>query len=293
MNANRFELPASAAVSRSLSMRVEMPRAWTSMLRRSGSITVLALFSGLAALGCGSDGDDSAAGTNAQGSGGSAGSGGAGGQHAGVGGSASTAALCDAVTPYCEALYACCADPPFGYTDVADCKTKFGDYCSTEVVPFVDAQVAAGSTALDPKALDGCIAKLDAMQSGGGACSAPPDLVFWYECLAAFRGQVPSGGTCPAQGDFPSFIDCKDGLCDGAKCVAFLGTGDACSSSSGAQCNLPAGEWCIDGTCRARGGVGAPCSPASSDDNLACASMSCGPSGMCVAPTPSGLCSQL
>jgi hypothetical protein len=253
------------------------------LVRKSAAAAIAVSF---AIAGCSGHGDNA----TSTGAGGSAGAGGAAGQ-GGAGGSASATALCSAVDPYCEALFACCANPPFGYTSVDDCKTKFAMYCSTEIAPFVDGQINAGSTVLEPMALDACITTLAAMKPGGTACSAPPDLVFWYDCFGAFHGQIPPGGTCLAQGDFPSFIYCKDGLCPGGQCVAFFATGASCQPAD--ACNLIAGDWCINGTCAKGGNVGAPCSPPSSDDNLQCKSMSCGPSGTCIPPTPVGLCSQL
>ena len=86
---------------------------------------------------------------------------------------AQTAKLCsDAVAPFCDALFACCADPQtlarFGGSADA-CKTTFAASCKTDLGDAILPSAKAGATVLDESRLAACVASLGGMKAGGAA----------------------------------------------------------------------------------------------------------------------------
>ena len=244
--------------------------------------------------------------------GGTTGTGGSGGASAststGTGGSLSPAAqvakLCDdIVTPYCEAILACCTDPAtvanVGGT-VEGCKTKLATDCAKNLGEGILPQAEAGNTVLDQARLAACVSNLESMKAGGASCSRPPTFVLQLDCASAFQGTLAPGAACDATNlQDKEYIPCKEGVCDSGKCVAFLPSGAACNPSAGnfipGGCNYANGERCngagVMGTCGPQGEIGALCWDAGKDKSLTCKSLSCGPAGTCIAPTANGLCS--
>jgi hypothetical protein len=217
---------------------------------------------------------------------------------------AQVAKLCaDVVAPYCEALFACCMDPMIlanvGGT-VEGCKTKTASECTNDAGQGILPQVKAGNTTLDPTRLAACVARLQGMKAGGAACTRPPTFVLQLDCITAFQGTIAPGAACDATDlHDDEFLPCKDGVCTGGKCQAFLASGAACDPSqnnfAAGGCNYPNGELCVGtgtvGKCGPQGAVGDACGDAGHDKSFSCASMSCGPAGTCIAPTADGLCS--
>ncbi|MBI4956536.1 MAG: hypothetical protein HY908_31255 [Myxococcales bacterium] len=208
----------------------------------------------------------------------------------GTGGGASATELwCDAVGgPFCEALFACCADAgllaAYG-GDVAACKAQWLAECParvSEIAPLV----AAGTSAPDPTQLDACVADLTALAAGGAACVEPPRFVYHMTCVSAFRGQVPAGSPCVTTPDDISFVECAHGLCVNGTCTALGAETEACNPD-GAPCDYTAGLWCsydgVTASCAPRADVGEPCLPAGGL-SLACKSLTCGANGLCAAP---------
>jgi hypothetical protein len=216
---------------------------------------------------------------------------------------AQTAKFCDdIVAPYCEALFACCADPmklmSAGGT-VAGCKTKFADECAMQIAGPILEQVKAGATALDEARLGVCVTKLTGMKSGGAACTEPPTLLLEDECVASFQGTIAPGGACDSTNlHDDEYIPCKDGVCDTGKCKAFLASGAACdptmNNQAAAGCNYANSELCVGtgmvGKCGPAGDVGAPCAVPDNDKAFDCKSRSCGLDGTCIPATAFGLC---
>ena len=216
---------------------------------------------------------------------------------------AQAAKFCDDITaPYCEALFACCADPmtllSAGGT-VADCKTKFATECAMQIAGPILAQIKAGATALDETRFGVCIAKLTGMKSGGAACTEPATLLLEDECVASFQGTIAPGGACDSTNlHDDEYIPCKDGVCDTGKCKAFLASGAACdptmNDQASAGCNYANSELCVGtgtiGKCGAAGDIGAACAYPDKDKSFDCKSRSCGLDGKCIAPTAYGLC---
>ena len=226
----------------------------------------------------------------------------------GTGGTLSPAAqvakLCDdIVTPYCEAILACCTDP----TTVANvggtvdgCKTKLAADCAKNLGAGILPQAAAGNTVLDQARLAACVSSLESMKAGGASCTRPPTFVLQLDCVSSFQGTLAPGAACDVSMlKDNEYIPCKEGVCAGGKCVAFLPSGAACNPSAGnfipGGCNYVNGERCngagVMGTCGPQGAIGALCWDAGKDKSLTCRSLSCGPAGTCIAPTASGLCS--
>jgi hypothetical protein len=246
--------------------------------------------------------------------GGSTGTGGSGGTSTsaststGTGGSLTPAAqvakLCDdIVAPYCEAILACCTDPStitnVGGT-VDGCKTKFSADCAKDIGEGIVEQAEAGNTVLDQARLAACVASLEGMKAGGASCSRPPTFVVLLDCVTAFQGTLAPGAACDATNLHDNeFIPCKEGVCDNGKCAAFLATGAACDPSKGlfaaGGCNYIKGELCFGagatGKCAPQGAIGAACANPGKDKSFDCKSMSCGPTGTCIAPTVNGVCS--
>lgn len=219
-------------------------------------------------------------------------------------GAAQVAKVCnDVVTPYCEAILACCTDP----VTVADvggtvdgCKAKFAPDCAKNLGEEILVQAEAGNTVLDPARLAACVSSLQGMKAGGASCTRPPTFVLQLDCITAFQGTLAPGAACDSSKlNDNEFIPCKAGVCDSGKCVAFLPTGAACNPSAGnfipGGCNYVNGERCngagVMGTCGPQGEIGALCWDAGKDKSFTCKSMSCGPAGACIAPTANGLCS--
>ena len=217
---------------------------------------------------------------------------------------AQVAKLCDdIVTPYCEAILACCTDPTtitnVGGT-VDGCKTKFSADCAKDIGEGILAQAEAGNTALDQARLAACVTSLEGMKAGGASCSRPPTFVVLLDCVTAFQGTLAPGAACDATNLHDNeFIPCKEGVCDNGKCVAFLAAGAACDPSQGlfaaGGCNYVKGELCAGagatGKCIQQGAIGAACANPGKDKSFDCKSMSCGPTGTCIAPTAKGVCS--
>lgn len=242
--------------------------------------------------------------------GGTTGTGGSGGASTstGTGGSLSAAAqvakLCDdIVTPYCEAMLACCTDPTtvanVGGT-VEGCKIKLAADCAKNLGEGILSQAEAGNTVLDQARLAACVSSLEGMKAGGASCTRPPTFVLQLDCVSAFQGTLAPGAACDATNlHDKEYIPCKEGVCDSGKCVAFLPSGAACNPSAGnfiaGGCNYANGERCngagVMGTCGPQGAIGALCWDIGKDKSLTCKSLSCGPAGTCIAPTASGLCS--
>jgi len=214
---------------------------------------------------------------------------------------AQTAKLCsDAVAPFCDALFACCADPQtlarFGGSADA-CKTTFAASCKTDLGDAILPSAKAGATVLDESRLAACVASLGGMKAGGAACTRPPQFVLIQDCVDAFRGQLAPGAVCDAS-KLPDmgFVPCKAGTCKNGTCNAYLAAGAACDPTqnnlSAAGCNFPDGYTCTGtgtaGTCVKRGAVGDVCDTKSS--GFSCESMACGLDGKCMAPTADLLC---
>ncbi len=210
----------------------------------------------------------------------------------------------DVIAPFCEALFACCADPAkldsAGKT-VAGCKTKLAMECNAQGVPGIVGQLKAGNTALDEARLAACVSSLTSMKAGGATCVRPPWFVLQLDCISAFQGIIPPGGACnPFMLSDQQFIPCKDGSCDLDTCIGFLATGAACdpskNDSGAAGCNYVNRELCIGtgttGTCGLQGEIGDPCYDAGKNGGFSCKSMSCGPGGKCIAPTAAEICVQ-
>lgn len=214
------------------------------------------------------------------------------------------AKLCDdIVTPYCEAILACCTNPTtvanIGGT-VEGCKTKLAADCAKNLGEGVLQQAEAGNTVLDEARLAACVSDLASMKAGGAACTRPPTFVLQRDCVSAFQGTLAPGAACDvAKLSDNEAIPCKEGVCDSGKCVAFLPSGAACNPSAGnflpGGCNYVNGERCngagVMGTCGPQGAIGALCWDAGKDKSFTCKSLSCGPAGTCIAPTAIGLCS--
>ncbi len=246
--------------------------------------------------------------------GGTTGTGGSGGTSAstsastGTGSSLAPAAqvakLCgDIVTPYCEAILACCTNPTtianVGGT-VEGCKTKLAADCFKSLGEKILPQVEAGNTVLDEARLAVCVSDLESMKAGGAACTRPPTFVLQLDCVSAFQGTLAPGAACDVSKlSDNEYIPCKEGVCDSGKCVAFLPSGAACNPSAGNfipdGCNYVNGERCngagVMGTCGPQGAIGALCWDAGKDNSFTCKSLSCGPAGTCITPTANGLCS--
>ena len=235
-------------------------------------------------------------GSGGAGGGGSTGTGGA------VDAAAQLAKFCDDLAaPYCEALFACCADPTrldsHGGT-LAGCKTDFATTCQTEVQPMLEPHVAAGTTKLDEAALAACVSTLSGMKAGGAACVRPPTFVLQLDCVSAFKGTLAPGAACDTSTlNDTEWLICDHGACRSGKCQAFRASGATCDpaedDSAAAGCEFPAGEHCLaGGKCGPVGKVGEACATPGQDKVFGCASMSCGPAGTCVAPTEYGICTE-
>jgi hypothetical protein len=199
--------------------------------------------------------------------------------------------------PFCEALYACCADQMFlqdfagGTLDT--CKTLWanGSGLGSRVLLNLKASLVNGQTAFDPAQMDACVARLTARlvspPAGTAACLEPTPFLLLNTCLgAAFQGQVAPGDACDPWPSLPedlSFTVCKAGRCDKGKCVSFLKAGDACyhgvfpSNATDVICNFIQDEWCNSSTdpgiCAPRVGIGDACSY--SNRNYECKSLDC------------------
>ena len=192
------------------------------------ALVALSALSAAAFLACGPT--DLATGTTCSGSGGEESTGSTTattGTGSGLTPEAQAARFCDDITaPYCEALFACCADPmklmSAGGT-VADGKTKFAGECAMQIAGPILEQIKAGATALDEARLGVCVSKLTGMKSGGAACTEPATLLLELECVASFQGTIASGGACDSTDlHDDEHIPCKDGVCDNGRCKAFL-----------------------------------------------------------------------
>ena len=287
----------------------------SSSASRLGILALLTL-STAAFIACSSESTTtSASGTSSTSSGnggGTTGTGGSGGTSAttstSTGGTltaeAQVAKLCDdIVTPYCEAILACCTDPTtvanVGGT-VEGCKTKLAADCAKNLGEGILPQAEAGNTVLDQARLAACVSSLEGMKAGGAACTRPPTFVLQLDCVTAFQGTLAPGAACDVSKlNDNEYIPCKEGVCASGKCVAFLPSGAACNPSAGnfipGGCNYVNGERCngagVMGTCGPQGAIGALCWDAGKDKSFTCKSLSCGPAGTCIAPTASGLCS--
>ncbi len=291
-----------------------MNRSSSSSAARLGIVALLS-FSTAAFIACSSTDTSptSTSSTSSTASGSGGGSTGTGGSRTtststGTGGSltpvAQVAKLCDdIVAPYCEAILACCADPStitnVGGT-VDGCKTKFSADCAKDIGEGILAQAEAGNTVLDQARLAACVASLEGMKAGGASCSRPPTFVVLLDCVTAFQGTLAPGAACDATNLHDNeFVPCKDGVCDNGKCAAFLAAGAACDPSqalfSAGGCNYVKGELCVGsgatGKCSPQGAIGATCANPGKDKSFDCKSMSCGPTGTCIAPTANGVCS--
>jgi len=214
---------------------------------------------------------------------------------------AQTAKLCDDVTaPFCDALFACCADPQtqarFGGSADA-CKTSFAATCQKDLGGRILPVAKTGATVLDPTRLAACVASLRGMKGGGAACSRPPQFVLLQDCVSAFQGTLAPGAACDAStlSDM-QFVTCKAGTCKNGTCNAYLASGAACDPTqnnfSAAGCNFPDGYTCTGtgtvGTCVKRGAVGDVCDTKSG--GFSCESMVCGLDAKCIAPTVDSIC---
>jgi hypothetical protein len=212
-----------------------------------------------------------------------------------------TAKLCDDVAaPFCDALFACCADPQtLGKVggSVAACNTQFAASCKHDIADAILPTALAGATVLDTTRLSNCVDLLRGMKAGGAACTRPPRFVVELDCIAAFRGQLDDGAACDASmlHDI-AFVPCKAGTCQRGTCRAFLAKGATCdpatNNTAAGGCNFPDGYNCSDrgtvGSCMPRGALGDACDTKAS--SFSCTSMSCDPSGTCIAPTGDRLC---
>jgi hypothetical protein len=157
--------------------------------------------------------------------------------------------------PFCEALFACCADQHtldwFGST-LEGCKAKMGGpHCLREfssyhiddsygfddrpVDPYygLRRRIKDGQVILDQAQLDACVAGLTAMTAGGAACIANVQEFFGVQCITAFKGQLALGDACiwhagTFSGFKYAFIPCKEGRCEEDKCIPFHKVGDIC-----------------------------------------------------------------
>jgi hypothetical protein len=221
-----------------------------------------------------------------------------GGATASTGTGGSSGALgewCEAVTgPFCEALFACCADPMvldnWG-SDVEACKTEFTTICYDDLGADVNGLIASGSSVLDMQHLAACVTKLEGLSAGGAACTEPPQIVMLTDCISAFEGQVPPGESCVSPSDDISYVECSHGLCQNGQCVALGQEGEPCLSG----CDYTVGLWCsfdgMNAVCEQRGDIGDPCMPPMpSEANFQCKSLTCGTNGQCALPTPESVC---
>lgn len=200
-------------------------------------------------------------------------------------------------TPFCEALLACCADPPTGFgTTLPECLTQWQAECNVKLGEQLKDVIDSGDTVLDSAKLSACAAKLQAMSAGGEACKAPPFAVLQLECLSAFEAQVPVGQPCNAATDFPSYVQCAAGYCPSGTCEPFLTAGSPCTVDAAPYCNIAAGEWCLPGPngteCAPRAALFAPCASPNQDDDLSCLSLHCDAAGICQPPTATSVCKQ-
>ncbi len=227
---------------------------------------------------------------------GSSGTGGAGGT-TGSGGSADMVSYCNTVIPpFCEALFACCADQAVldahGST-VSQCATQLNADCLAEGASAgIETLLASGDTVLNSAELSECAASLQALS---GDCSQPPHYAL-RRCWGAFDGQLSPGSSCGIADDDLSWVECQDGHCLGGTCVAFLGGGEGCVTGANppAYCNLGDGEHCVtDGillpTCGEPLASGETCVVDTSLHAYGCWSLNC-KNGLCVSPTGALLC---
>jgi hypothetical protein len=215
-----------------------------------------------------------------------------------------TQKLCDDVAaPFCDALFACCTDPQtLGKVggSVAACNTQFPASCKRDIADAILPSAMAGATVLDETRLSACVDLLRSMKAGGAACTRPPVFVVELDCVAAFRGQLDNGASCDASmlHDI-AFVPCNAGTCERGTCHAFLASGAACdpaaNNTAAGGCDFRDGYNCSAtttatvGSCVRRGALGDGCDTKAS--SFSCSSMSCDPSGTCVAPTGDRLCS--
>lgn len=211
--------------------------------------------------------------------------------------------------PFCEALYTCCTDQMFlqdfsgGTRDACKSLWTAGGGLGGRGLLTLKASLVNGTTVFDAKALDTCIARLNARimpPAGAAACVEPAPFVFLNTCMgAAFQGQIEPGDNCAAWPSLPedlSFLACKDGRCENGKCVPFLKMGEACdkdkspTSPANTVCNFVQEQWCqggngLSGSCGPRLEVGDACDPGNEASYL-CKSLDCGQTFKCGPVTP-------
>ncbi|UQA62657.1 hypothetical protein [Polyangium aurulentum] len=237
------------------------------------------------------------------GTGGVGGMGGVGGTGGGGGGGGGPSAgqvqmmaFCEALPqPFCAALFACCPDPStlaqFGST-YESCLLELPVQCentATLLAPNIDA----GLTALDTARLDACVARLQALAAGGGACTEPPLHTYFYHCLGALEGQLAPGSTCDASKG-PSHTLCAGGACINGVCEPWLAKDEPCTPDPLAPpCNALEGEFCMLLTdthrCSAGADAGAACG-VGDDAKDGCQSYTCGGDGTCAPISGEALC---
>lgn len=227
---------------------------------------------------------------------GSSGAGGAGGTM-GSGGSADMVTYCDTVIPpFCEALFACCADQAeldaYGGT-VSQCATQLNADCLAKGANAgIETLLDSGDTVLNSGELSDCAANL---QTVSVDCSQPPKYAL-NRCWGAFEGQMPPGSSCGIADDDLSWLECQDGHCLSGTCIAFLGYGEGCVTGANppAYCNLGDGERCVtDGillpTCGEPLANGNSCVLDTNPHAYQCWSLNCD-NGLCAPPTAALLC---
>jgi hypothetical protein len=172
-------------------------------------------------------------------------------------------------------------------TCTEDALAKIHDPCPDDfnfVCPIerkLEAGVAAGRIAIDEKAADACLARVDSASCGRFLSTLET-------CLKAFHGLVAAGGACdsifdcqagdceskrctstslPASPPTPlgaagahcgNDPDCADGLICAGACVTPLQTGAECGNGGQCAAGLYCGDWNID---RKTGRWSAQCAP--------------------------------
>lgn len=192
------------------------------------------------------------------------------------GGALGAGAFCVAYgEAWCELLDRC--PPPWRAAWPGGCASAMTVGCQAA---WLDAAAADGTLAFDGAAAASCIEALDSM-----TCAASDAL--WLsqadnvpaDCKAALAGSVPPGGDCSVGPECAEGAVCVFGdSCPGV-CTAQGAPGDPCAK--GELCAWPE-SLCVEGTCTALPGEGAPCLTGLCRAPLVCEG------GLCMAPGLAG-----